>query len=635
MFRELLARVRNEVSGARALADVAAVSRFHRVQASPGYDEAARWLEGTLAAAGLEPEREQVPGDGRTRCLGMLMPRGWECRRARAVLVDGAARETLCAYPEQSLSLVLRSSAATGRFALVDVGAGTEIADYEGREVRGRVVLASGPAHRVHRLAVVGRGAAGIVTDTRRLVPPVRRAEDERVALNYTSFWWNEDEARGWGFVVAPETGDHLRARLAAGASLDLEVEIDARDFATAIPLVSTRVGPRGGAEVLVTAHLCHPRTSANDNGSGVAAALETARVLRSLAASGAWRPRHAVRFLWMPELTGTHAWLAGDPERAARTLAALNLDMVGEDQQACGSTLLLEHPPCFSASFATDLLARVRAEAVEWVDGFSGPGHYSMTRMAEVPYSGGSDHVTWIDPAIGVPCPMLIQWPDRFYHSSHDTVDKTDPASLALAARCAATYAGWLAAADGAGIEWLGALVRRGAERRLLAALDAEDAPVAAPRERFRGRRAIESLSRLGLAGEACREAAAGFERFCEERGVRSPDLARGGPVHARRVGAPLDFHSHLWAGHPRLDPAQAEELRRLTAEFPGGTTALDVAWTACDGRRGLAEIAALVALESGREVAVGTAEPGAVGLARFFALTGTLGLSEIVAGA
>src|SRR5439155_1242169 len=127
---------------------------------------------------------------------------------------------------------------------------------------------------------------------------------------------------------------------------------------------------------------------------------------------------------------------------RAAQLVAGVNLDMVGESQELCGSTFLIEHPPCFAASFAEELLGRIRAEAVDWVRSYSGPGHYSLVRMAEVPYSGGSDHAVLNDPQVFVPCPMLIQWPDRFYHSSHDTPDKTDPRSLELAVRCAATYA-------------------------------------------------------------------------------------------------------------------------------------------------------------------------------------------------
>jgi len=636
MFRSLLEAVREEASGERALESIRAVSRFHRVQSSPGYDAAARWLEQALIAAGLPVERQEAAGDGATRHLGVLMPRGWECTHATALLRDGAERRTLCDYGAQKLSLVLRSAPAHGVYRLVDVGEGLEPDHYRDRAVRGAVVLASGPVHRVHRLAAVERGAAGILTDTRRLAPPVRERGDERDALNYTSFWWSESEPRGWGFVVTPEQGDRLRARLGEGAELGLEVAIESRDFATRIPLISTRLGPATDEEVLVMAHLCHPEPSANDNGSGVAAALETARTLAELERTGRWRPGpRAVRFLWMPELTGTYAWLGLRDARAPRLAAAINLDMVGEDQAQCGSTLLVEHPPVFAASFAEELLVRIRAEAQDWVTSFSGPGHYSMTRIAEVPYSGGSDHIVFNDPARAVPCPMLIQWPDRFYHSSHDTADRSDPASLALAVRCAATYAGFLAGAGERELEWLTTAVERGARRRWLAALDAEDSARACARERVRSRAAIDSLARLGVPARRLEVAHADRDReFAAGASAMSFQApADAGPVPRRRIPAPLDFQPHLWPNYQRLDAAERDELRALVTGIPGGSTTLELAWYAADGRRGVEEIRKLVSLDAGVEVNARGAAPGDHSLERFFGFTERLGASEWVA--
>ena len=70
MFHELLADVRGEASGERALDMVRALTRHHRVQASPGLDAASGWLAGQLEAAGLAVDVERVPADGRTRRLG-------------------------------------------------------------------------------------------------------------------------------------------------------------------------------------------------------------------------------------------------------------------------------------------------------------------------------------------------------------------------------------------------------------------------------------------------------------------------------------------------------------------------------------------------------------------------------------
>ncbi len=632
MFHSLLQVVREEVSGERALESVRSIARFHRVQSSPGYDAAASWLAERIEAAGLEVEIEHVPGDGRSRFLGALMPRGWACERANATLLDRGRREPLCDYEASKLSLVLRSDPGRGRFRVVAVEDGTEDDHYRGLDVRGAAVLTRGAAHRVHRLAVVARGAAGILCDGRRLVAPVRDAFDDPDALAYTSFWWNEDEPRGWGFVVSPRTGARLRERLAAGHPLELEVEIDARAYDTRVPLVSAVLPAANRSpdsrEVLVMAHLCHPQPSANDNASGAAAALEAARALAALRARGAWGPgARGVRVLWVPELTGTYAWLGSVPGRAAQIDAAVNLDMVGEDQERCGSTLLLEHPPCFAGSFAEELLRRIREQAVEWVSSFSGPGHYSLTRMAEVPYSGGSDHAVFIDPAIGVPCPMLIQWPDRYYHSSHDTPDKCDPRSLALAARCAATYAGFLSSAGAREVAWVGEAVERGARRRLLDALDAADSARAFARERRRGLRAIASLARIGAPETALRGAAASLEAFAAREGACVPECALPpreplGPRSRprRAIGAPLEYQRHLLAGWSRLGDEARDAWRSDEAHIPGGTTTLELAWYACDGIRTLDEIAHLVWLESGVEVPTVGQEGGAPGLREFF---------------
>ncbi len=601
MFAELLAGARSRVSGDRALEAVRSLTGFHRIQSSPGYDRAADWVAGRLEEHGLRVEVDRVPGDGRTRLLGQLMPEGWECREAWAFLVEGERRQPLCDFSEQPLSIVQRSDAMQGRFPLVALEDGTEDAHYHGREVRGAVVLTSGAVHRVHQLAVIDRGAAGLLSFGRRLLPPVRTAEHDVDSLSYTSFWWPEEPRRGWGFVLSPSAGAALRAQLAAGRKLEIEARIDSHFFATTIPLVSARIEGANAREVLVVSHLCHPQPGANDNASGAAANLESACAARAKVATVACPgPQLGMRWLWVPELTGTAAWLATDPGRAERIVSALNLDMVGEHQERCGSTFLLEHPPCFAASFAEELLRRIRKRADDWVPTYSGPGHYSMTRMAEVPYGGGSDHVVFLDPAVGVPCPMLIQWPDRYYHSSLDTVDKCDAGSLALAARCAATYSTFLAAAGPGELEWLTAAVARGARRRLLDAVDGSAEDRSIDREWTRANAALASLARIGVSERAREQARTRLASFAQAEGLEPGEAGASprGSRPVRRLDAPLDFQRHLIPGFHRLEHQEREAWRSLEEE-PDGLRVRDLAWLACDGRRTLGEISALVALE------------------------------------
>jgi len=629
---------RSEASGDRALESVNALVRFHRIQASPGLDQAAEWLASRLSAIGLSPEIERVPGDGRTRFLGHLMPQGWECTHAIATLHGAGGPTALCDTATTPLSLVQRSAHARGRWPLVWVEGGTEERDYANVEVRGCVILTDGDVHRVHQLGVLERGAQGLLSFGRRLAPPVRTAEDELDAINYTSFWWGEHDPRGWGFVVSTRVGRELRACLAAGERFELEAEIEARAFDTTIPLVSALLPGDGSRsdEILVLSHLCHPQPSANDNASGVAANLETAHTLKALRDAGrlSTGPR-GIRFLWMPEFTGTYAWLQRRIEGRGATgvAAALNLDMVGEDQEQCGSTLLIERPPHFMGSFAETLLARVREAAPDWVESYSGPGHFSMTRMAEVPFSGGSDHVVLMDPAIGTPCPMLIQWPDRYYHSSHDTPDRCSAASLALAVRCAVTWAGFLAGARERELEWLIEAVAREARVRLLEAAADRRAI-----ERMRGDAALASISRLAGEGAASDGAVAAARRAFGEfaaretagvphaGGASSPAApqADGARVPRRLLQAPLHYQRRLIAGYDEL-PLRIREAWRLLESAPDSlATAFDVAWYACDGVRDLEEIAARVRDETGAD-----ARPQ---IMEFFEWTTRLGLSEWV---
>lgn len=642
-YESVLESLRSLVSGDRAKDAVIQISKHHRIQASRGYDDAARWLVQALRNSGLEPEVIPVPADGKLLYLGYPMPEGWQCTLAEAVLHGSAGPEPLSSYRTHPLSLVQRSSPAHGRYRIVVVDDGTDPMQYEGVDVRDCVVLTNGGVHRVHQLAVLERGAAGLLCDGRRLVPPVRTEQHDRDSLAYTSFWWRGEQPRGWGFVLSPERGADVRARLAKGEKLTLEVEIQSERFTTEIPLVTATIPGSIPGEILLTAHLCHPLPSANDNGSGVAAVLESARALHALATTDVWpEPRRTVRFLWMPEFTGTYAWLGGEPARAARTVAALNLDMVGEDQALCGSTLLLEHPPHFAASFAEELLLRIRHSAQEWVTSYSGPGHYSMVRMGEVPYSGGSDHALWLDPLVGVPCPMLIQWPDRFYHSTLDTAEQVDPASLALAARSAATYAAFLASAGPQEIRWLLFVLARAARRRTLVALDRPEPARGVETERLRGLMALASVERLvrDLPPEhpsvrAYRQtlpmAADELEGFHETEVL--PALARAAPapmtqvilpgrIPIRRLRALPAPIRHLIDGWGEASESTREEWLKL--EHVLSSTAMDVAWFACDGTRDLDEITRLLAAE-GQPVSVAQLE-------RWFTLTESLGLSTWV---
>ncbi len=465
MLIDTVKRIRQAYSGERAKEDVADISRHHRIQASPGYRAAANYVLRELQEAGLEARLEAYPANYRTKFWTAGSFQEWACAGATLQLIEPAGEaQRLADYQELKLSIIQRSASFKGEAEVVVLEDGLKETEYEDLDLAGKIVLTRGSVERVRQLAVEHHGAIGIIFDGMAEAPPVREAMDLPDARQYTSFWWSglPDQKQCFGFVLSPRQGAWLRRlirrRQTAGEpAVRVRAEVDARFYDGDIEVVTALLPGQGPESVIIASHLCHPQPSANDNASGVAANLEAARTLGRLIASGELpQPKRTIRFLWTPEMTGSYAYLARHENEIPLMVAGLNLDMVGEDQQQTASVLLLERPPEASASFTPDLLERLREIVYDDAEAYSGFGNYSLHRYATTGFSGGSDHYVFSDPSVGVPMPMLIQWPDKFYHTSADTLDKVSPDSLARAGTVAAAYAYFIAVAGQAEIEWL-----------------------------------------------------------------------------------------------------------------------------------------------------------------------------------
>jgi hypothetical protein len=198
------------------------------------------------------------------------------------------------------------------------------------------------------------------------------------------------------------------------------------------------------GEELVFTAHLYEgvAKQGANDNISGCVAILETARTLRKLMDDKAIPPlRRSVRFLFVPEISGTMAYIRMHPEISRRFFANINHDMVGEGLIKNQSLLELIQSPWSLPTYLNDV---VRA-FYEWMGttqrnnegkeaylpvwsptGSRDPFYYVID-----PFSGGSDHQIFTHGGVRVPSAFMIVWPDQWYHTSGDTPDKSDSTQL------------------------------------------------------------------------------------------------------------------------------------------------------------------------------------------------------------
>jgi len=469
------------LSGELAKEHVIAITRHHRIQGSRGYREAARYvigelsddgyvvpelpasrdffltagdLDGDTAAAALAPDAgsrcvggslaaapaaawiESFPSDGRSVYGTWQSPSGWDIEEAELRFVEPAppGGERLVGFPEIAMSVVTYSNPGDVTAELVWVGSGEREEDYAGKDVAGKFVLATGYGGAVHRLAVLKHGAAAVVC----YLDDGRAAEHPDM-LQYTGMWPRTDELSRttFGFNLTNRQGKRLLGLLSSGQRVVLSGHVAGRGlepYWMDVVVATIPGASRPDEEIVFTAHLDHPKESANDNASGSGALLDIARALHELIESGRLpRPARTLRFLWVPEWNGTMAYIDAHPEfvgpaLGGKALAGLNLDMVGENLELLHSRLVLTRTPD-SLPTALDELVGAMAEMVERMPVATPRGGASTFNWRLTPYSGGSDHMMLIDRKI--PAVMFSHEPDYTHHTSEDTPDKVDPVEL------------------------------------------------------------------------------------------------------------------------------------------------------------------------------------------------------------
>ena len=438
--------LRHEASGTAPYENLRALTRLHRVPATPEFDQAANFILQRAQEYGLQDvHAEQFPIDGKIQYGLMRSHIAWTVESARLWQIE--PQHTLLGdWATDPIRLADYSHSADVEAPLVDVGAGTSESDYEGKDVRGKIVLADGVLSTVQHLAVEKHGAAGIVSD----MPNQSTAWS---GLDTTVVRWGHLDGslpQGFAFMVSRGTANDLRAQMAAGHPVRLGAHVKAEVGAGhwtvvtgTIPGTDTAAG-----EIVYSCHLDHQRPGANDNGSGCVTILESARVLAHLIGNGGLkRPSRTLRFIWGPEVEGTMAFLSRHPDIRASMRADVHMDMVGGDLFKNKSVLHVTETPWSLPSFITDIGAAfaetIRDAATAYtedgghedaavVENRNGaPGTRNAFFVDETPYAEGSDHDDYDSSTIAVPSLYLRDWPDIYIHTDHDTLQQIDPTKL------------------------------------------------------------------------------------------------------------------------------------------------------------------------------------------------------------
>jgi len=560
----------NEISGDRAFENVRWLTHYHRTGGSQDFFAAAEWIRQAAVRAGLQDVklvRQRYKGSS------------WSCRSAEAWLVEPESVR-LASYGEVAVSIADNSRTTHVVAELVDVGAGIAEADYAGKAVAGRIVLASGSVSVAHREAVWKRGALGVLSHATNR-PDVIDAPDQ-VAWGRLPFDAKDVDgvANGtpstFAVMISPRRARLLQKRLAAkdAAALKVKVDIEASFLPTAEQayvegwIRGTEVRDQ---QVVLTAHIQEEMTSANDDGSGCGNLLEMGRALTRLIAEGKIpRPRRDIRFWWVNEFSSQEQYFRENPAEPARMLLNVNQDMVGARQSMGGRVQYASRLP-WSLPHALDdvmesVLGAVRdgntsllttrgtehpqpfTREILAVKGSREPYHARM-----VPYYGNTDHHAFTPAHIGVPATSLTNWPDEFIHSTGDDLDQIDATQLERNAVVAASVALYFAGLDDARAPALAAYVASRGRARLAGDLATAIAHVAgaADADRAAAYRASGNLLRQSYRREAAALASV----------ARMAPRSRAADLVARRSA--------------EMEEQQARDAR-----------ALEDAWTAITGR-------------------------------------------------
>ena len=389
---------------------IGGISQFHRIQGSRELVEAVKFIQNELALWGIRAELYRETYDGERRYLTLAVPIAWNLVRA-SVEVLGEK------FTSSTTPLVAMAHSPSGD---VEGEILPVLRESDWENAGGKIVLVGSNWRDAYRKANES-GAIGFIA----------YREGTGKAFPYIGLFLRKKDL-SWAKIPAvtlPEaTAKKIISKVNSGEEVKARISVEAETpEKETLPILYARIGKP--PYLLFTAHICHPKPGANDNASGSAALIELAKILNGLYNDSF---RLGFAFLWIPEYYGTQAFI----ERHANLdeyYAVINLDMVAGSEDRAGSTIMLVREPLSRFSIVSGLLEYYIDALNRKGTSFSGSA-LPMLKFKSYAYEMGSDHDVFN--FFGVPASMPITWPDRFYHSSEDTIEKLSRETLEVIGR-------------------------------------------------------------------------------------------------------------------------------------------------------------------------------------------------------
>lgn len=434
-----------EASGEIALHNEMMLAPFERIRPEKEYTGLfweTEYLLGKLKEYGFSDAHVEQFGASGTQ---------WAAIKGRLMMVS-PAMEKLADIEETAAMLARGSSSADVTAELVYVPNGGREESYKGSDVGGKIVISEGALSATYSMAVGRLGAAGVCSfDTRypEMYPNM---------ILWNSVPRTGEGKTGFAFNLYYPKGKELVARLKRGDKITVRAEVETKQFPGKSEAVTALIPgtERDEKELLAVAHLYegYTKQGANDNYSGSVCILETGRTILELIKQGLIpQPKRSIRFLWVPEISGTRAYIRKYPGEVGKMIAGINMDMVGEDLVKTRSWFLTSLTLWSVPSFFNDVVQEFAELTVALNNNAHGDSYGKFNLNITSPngnqmpfaykfmgYDTGSDNTVLSNGVVRVPTVYFECWPDDFYHASMDSPDKSDATQLKRVAFIAAS---------------------------------------------------------------------------------------------------------------------------------------------------------------------------------------------------
>ncbi|MEM0371135.1 MAG: DUF4910 domain-containing protein [Ignisphaera sp.] len=396
---------------------ISSISRFHRIQGSSELEKAVDYIaENLLDLENFEIKTYRFSYGERYGIHYDIV--GWDVEDGFVSIVK-PKHKILSRFLSSKTAVVAHSPKGDVEAEVVYVADGLDINRY--RDVDDKIVLSYGSPYIVYRTGC-RFGASGFI---------FFKKDAYEEAVPYIGLFLSREDTKTCkapAVSISRHAAIHIINSIEKGHKVVARIYVESSFRAEAyIPVLELSLGD-GEREIHAYAHICHPAGTVNDNVSGVVALIELAKAIdKALNKDRISYPRYRkIMFVLFPEYYGPLPYLL-EKTKFSDIEFSINLDMIGERQWITNSTLHFISPPTIlSNKLYEGLILKLLNYSLCKVSTFSSSIKTLSYRFDVVPYDSGSDHDVYLQ--FQIPSVMINQWPDTYYHTDMDTIDKFDP---------------------------------------------------------------------------------------------------------------------------------------------------------------------------------------------------------------